>query len=263
MNHFPRTPCTPRTVALALLGLALPICADATVNESAALPESAALDEGRAQAIEECLQAVGPGFAVQSVRPAPIAGLLEVEVDGGEYLYVSEDCRYLLAGNLYELREDGVVGITERRRNVRRRALLADVPTSQMLVYSPEDGAKASVTVFTDTDCGYCRHLHTSMAEYHAHGIEVRYVAYPRAGIGSPTYENMVSAWCANDPLAALTALKRGEEIPKKSCVNPVAEQYELGQQVGLTGTPALVLPDGDLVNGLVDAEQLAAMLGI
>ena len=254
MNRFPRTL---RMVALALLGLALPICAYAAVDENAAL------DEGRVQAMEECLQAVGPAFAVQSVRPAPIAGLQEVEVDGGEYLYVSEDCRYLLAGNLYEVREDGVVSITERRRNVRRQALMADVPVSQMLVYSPEDGARAAVTVFTDTDCGYCRRLHTSMAEYHAHGIEVRYAAYPRAGVGSPTYENMVSAWCANDPLEALTALKRGEDIPEKSCVNPVAEQYELGQQVGLTGTPAIVLPDGELVNGLVSADQLAAMLGI
>ena len=221
----------------------------------------AASEESVAQAIEERLQDSGVGFEVQSVRPAPIAGLQEVEVAGGDYLYVTDDGRYLLAGNLYELRDGGVVGVTEQRRKAKRQALLADVPASEMLIYSPESDARSAVVVFTDTDCGYCRRLHTSMDEYHAHGIEVRYLAYPRAGVGSPTYKNMVSAWCANDPLQALTTLKRGEEIPEKSCVNPVAEQYELGQEVGLTGTPAFVLPDGEMVPGLVDAEQLAQML--
>ena len=239
------------TAALALLGLA-PIYADE--------PSSAQAIEA-VEAVENCVQTLG--FRVQTVRPAPISGIQEVEIDGGEYLYVTEDCRYLLAGNLYELRDDDIVGITERRRNARRQALMAAVPVSEMLVYSPESDTRAAVAVFTDTDCGYCRRLHTSMVEYHALGIEVRYLAYPRAGVGSPTYENMVSAWCASDPLEALTTLKRGEEIPAKSCVNPVAEHYELGQQVGLTGTPALVLPDGKLVNGLVGPSQLAQMLGI
>ena len=254
MNH------RPYTVALVLLGLSLPACADEAGEESDA---SAASDESVAQAIEQRLQDTGVGFEVHSVRPAPIAGLQEVEVAGGDYLYVTDDGRYLLAGNLYELRDGGVVGITEQRRKAKRQELLAEVPDSEMLIYSPESDVRSSVVVFTDTDCGYCRRLHTSMEEYHAQGIEVRYLAYPRAGVGSPTYKNMVSAWCANDPLEALTTLKLGEEIAEKSCVNPVAEQYELGQKVGLTGTPAFVLPDGEMVPGLVGADQLAQMLGL
>lgn len=249
MNH------RPYTAVLALLGIALPAGAAGQAQRAEAEPSPQ-------QAMEECLQRANPGFKVLGVQPAPLAGLQEVEVEGGDYLYVSADCRYLLAGNLYELRDGGVVGVTELRRNAKRQALLADVPQSEMLVYSPED-ARAAVVVFTDTDCGFCRRLHTSMAEYHAHGIEVRYMAYPRAGVGSPTYDSMVSAWCANDPLEALTALKRGEEIPAKSCVNPVAEQYEIGRQVGLTGTPAIVLPGGELLNGMVGAEELAEVLGI
>ena len=249
MNH------RPHIIALALLGLALPICAAGEADE--------ADEESPAQAIEKCLHAVNPNFEVQSIQPAPISGLQEVEVDGGEYLYVTEDCRYLLVGNLYELHDDGIVNITERRRDAQRQALLADAPVSEMLVYSPKSDTRAAVHVFTDIDCGYCRQLHTGMAEYHAHGIEVRYLAYPRAGIGSPTYEKMVSAWCANDPLDALTTLKRGGEIPAKSCVNPVAEQYELGQKMGITGTPAIVLPDGKLIPGLVKADRLAKILGI
>ena len=248
MNH------RPYTVALALLALATPACADELGEAS---------DEDVAQAIEKRLQDAGLGVEVHSVRPAPIAGMQEVEVGGDGYFYVTDDGRYLLAGNLYELQDDDIVGITDQRRKAKRQALMADVPDSEMLIYSPESEPLAAVAVFTDTDCGFCRRLHTSMEEYHAHGIEVRYLAYPRAGVGSPTYEKMVSAWCANDPLEALTTLKLGEEIPAKSCVNPVAEQYALGQEVGLSGTPAIVLPDGELLNGLVGADDLAELLGL
>lgn len=238
-------------------------CAGGAVALAAALPLAAAAAELSEAQIKQRLEALDAGLAVESVTAAPAAGLYEVEVQGGDYLYVTSDGRHLLAGNLYELRDDGLVGITEVRRQGKRRQLIAGVPDSDMLVFTPADGARASVAVFTDTDCGYCRRLHTSLAEYHALGIEVRYLAYPRAGVGSATYDDMVSAWCAEDSLAALTALKRGEEIPAKQCINPVAEQYALGQEVGITGTPSILLPDGQLLPGMVAAEQLAELLGI
>ena len=213
--------------------------------------------------LKERLTMLGAGLEVMSIAESQIDGIYEVEIQNGEYLYTTADGRYLLVGNLYELQEDGLVGLTEQKRDARRRELIASIPASETLAFTPTSGARASVLVFTDTDCGFCRRLHTSMADYHSYGIEVRYLAYPRAGVGSPTYENMVSAWCADDPRGALTALKQGEDIPAKSCINPVAEQYELGQQVGLTGTPSFVLPDGRMLSGLVGAEQLAKLLGI
>lgn len=217
--------------------------------------------------IAERLEALGAGIAVEESRPSPVAGILELALDDGDYIYASEDCRYFFAGDLYELRDDGIVGITKAlrdgKRQARMQALLKDVPEAQMLAFKPDGEVRAAVRVFTDSDCGYCRRLHSNMPDYHALGIEVRYLAYPRAGVGSPTYDSMVSAWCADDPLAAMTALKRGEEIPQKKCVNPVAEHYALGQQAGISGTPTIILPDGGVVPGLVEADELADMLGI
>ena len=247
------SPISAATLFAAALAVALPA--------GAADPASA--DANVESTIKQKIEALDAGLAVESVSASPASGLYEVALQGGDYLYVTEDAQHLLAGNLYELREEGLVGITEVRRQTKRRDLIATVPRSDMLVFPPADGTTASIAVFTDTDCGYCRRMHTEIADYHALGIEVRYLAYPRAGVGSPTYDNMVSAWCAKDPLDALTALKRGEEIPAKQCINPVAEQYELGQEIGITGTPSILLPDGQLVPGLVGAEQLAEMLGI
>lgn len=210
--------------------------------------------------IAECMAA--QGLPAESVVPAAAPGLFEVEVQGGDYLYVTPDCRYFIFGNLYEIQDDRrLVAVTEGRRSARRLEIVEGVADADTLVFTPDGEPKASVLVFTDTDCGYCRQLHKQMDEYHALGIEIRYVAYPRAGVGSPTYDRMVSAWCATDPLDALTRLKNGEEIPPRTCVNPVAAQYQLGQDVGLSGTPTLMLADGRMLPGYTPPAQLAALL--
>ena len=167
-------------------------------------------------------------------------------------------------GNLYEIRADHkLVAVTEERRTAKRRKIVEGIASSDMLVFAPQADLRASVVVFTDTDCGYCRQLHQHMADYNDLGIEIRYVAYPRAGVGSPSYDRMVSAWCADDRGDALTRLKNGEEIPPRTCINPVATQYELGQQIGLSGTPTIVLADGRMLPGYAPPEQLAELLDL
>ena len=94
-------------------------------------------------------------------------------------------------------------------------------------------------------------------------GVEVRYLAYPRSGVGSPGYDKLVTAWCSADRQDAITRMKRGEELPPKTCENPVAREYELGHLAGLTGTPSIVLEDGRMLGGFVTADQLKEELGI
>ena len=217
-------------------------------------------------AITACLAEIG--IVAVHVEPSAIAGLHEVEAEGGTYLHVAgEDCRHLIVGDLYEKRGDRVVGLTNEKRTSKQRARLLDamaqVPASEVIAFKPAGDPRAVVSVFTDTDCGYCRKLHAAMDDYHALGIEVRYLAFPRAGLGSRTYDKMVSAWCADDPQAALTALKRGEGIPSRTCAHPVGKQHAIAQKVGLTGTPALVLEDGTVIPGFLEADALAARIGL
>ena len=209
------------------------------------------------------LQALDIGLAVKSVKHSKIPALYEVDTNRG-LLYVSEDGNYVLAGSLYEVQGNGLVNLTEQALAEQRRELFATLDESDLITFTPEEGAKASVMVFTDTDCGFCRQLHGEMRNYLALGIEVRYLAFPRAGVGSDTYDRMVSAWCAEDSNRALTSLKRGRGIPEQYCeTHPVGEQYELGQLLGITGTPAIVLPSGRVLPGYVSPDDLAALLGL
>jgi len=48
--------------------------------------------------------------------------------------------------------------------------------------------------------------------------------------------------WCSADRKAALTRAKLGEALDSQPCGNtPVAQEYELGQAIGLEGTPGIV----------------------
>lgn len=206
------------------------------------------------------LRTLRPELDFTAVRSAPAEGLYRVEI-GAESFYITADGRYLIAGDMYRIDATALRNVDEERRTRRRAAMIEALPEGDAVTFTPPGGAVASVNVFTDVDCGYCQMLHQSMADYHDRGIEIRYLAYPRGGEESETWHRMVSAWCADDRGSAITALKAGDEIPNRTCENPVARHYEIGVASGVTGTPSLVLPDGTMVPGLVAAEELAELL--
>ena len=203
-----------------------------------------------------------PNLPIEGVAATPLQGFYVVDLPGGQTLYGSADGKFLFSGDMYQL-GDNIVNLAESRRVVKRQQLMNSVPVEDMVVFSPAGKTKDYISVFTDVDCGYCRKLHQEMADINALGIEVRYLGYPRAGLGTPTHAKIVSAWCAKNPNEAITALKSGVDIPMAECDNPVGEHYELGQKVGVTGTPAIVTSDGRLLPGYMPATTLAQALGI
>jgi thiol:disulfide interchange protein DsbC len=198
-----------------------------------------------------------PDHKVTSVRPTPIDGLFQVDV-GPQVMYVTGDGRYLIDGAVIDLktRED----LSAKAEADARRRAMEGVGEDNMVVFAAP-APKHQVTVFTDIDCGYCRKLHSQIADYEAEGITVRYVFYPRTGPNSPSYDKAVSVWCADDQRAAMTQAKSGKTVPPKTCSNPVKRHMELGEMMGIRGTPAIVLETGDLVPGYVEPKKLAALL--
>jgi thiol:disulfide interchange protein DsbC len=216
------------------------------------------------QVITTSLQGSKPGIQVNSVEPSIIPGLFKTDIGGGPQVYATPDGKYFIVGEVYEVAPGKIVNLTERERNVDRAKYIAAVDKKDSINFAPAGEVKKVMYVFTDVDCGYCQLLHSKVAEYNQLGIEVRYLAYPRAGLSSPSYNKIASAWCATDRNAALTKLKNREEIPENICPgNPVAAQYELGHKIGLNGTPALVFEDGELIGGYVEPERLKEMLSL
>lgn len=215
--------------------------------------------------IEKKFQQSRPELRIESVVQSEIASLYAVKFVNGPVIYVTADGSYFVMGDLYSVEPSGFVNLAEQERDGDRKALLAKVKKADMIVFSPaEQPAKAHVTVFTDVDCFYCQKLHKEMADINRLGIEVRYLAFPRAGIGSDSYKKIASAWCAKDRNEAMTRLKLRQPVATNVCPgNPVADQYQLGQEMGVTGTPALITEDGRLMPGYMPALQLAKALGV
>jgi thiol:disulfide interchange protein DsbC len=211
--------------------------------------------------IRAAIAKVVPDVKIESVAPSPVKGLYEVLV-GTQLMYVTGDGRYFLDGRIVDLvtRED----LTEPRLSGARKRLVDGVGENEMVIFEPSAGTKHTVTVFTDIDCGYCRKLHSQIADYGKEGIRVRYVFFPRAGKDSPAYKEAISVWCAGDPDArrtALTTAKAGKPIEEKTCPNPVDAHMAVGEELGLRGTPAIVTETGELIPGYVDPKRLAAQL--
>ncbi len=207
--------------------------------------------------VRQAVENVIPGMKPDRVNPAPIPGLYEL-VYGPHIIYVTADGRYMVRGDVVDLQKRE--NLTETKRKEARHAAINRLDEDGMIVFAPQK-TTYSITVFTDIDCGYCRRLHQQMDEYNRLGIAIRYLAFPRAGVPSPTYDQMVSVWCADDRQQAMTTAKAGKRVEPKQCNNPVRQHYELGQAVGVRGTPTMILDNGEVVPGYVPPQQLVNML--
>jgi len=198
------------------------------------------------------------GVEVSSVKPTPIDGLYEVRADG-QIVYLTGDARYALQGSLIDL--EARRNLTEDARAEVRRAELAALATGGTLDFPAKGEQKHVIYIFTDVDCGYCRKLHQEVPKLNQAGVTVRYLAYPRAGLDSEAYRTMASVWCAADPQATLTAAKGGAAVPEKSCDNPVKAHFEMGNRMGVQGTPSILLEDGTELGGYAPADQIVQAL--
>lgn len=209
------------------------------------------------EVVFERLSKLVPEVRLEDITSSKIPGVYEVVI-GHQIAYVSADGRYFIQGDMIDLETRG--SVTEPRLNGLKAKAVATIGEESMVIFGPKD-AKHTVTVFTDIDCGYCRKLHNEIADYNKEDIRIRYLFYPRTGIGSESYDKAVSVWCADDRQQAMTDSKSGKNLPEKKCENPVDEHYALGREMGLRGTPALLLESGKMIPGYVPAKRLSSIL--
>ena len=238
-------------IALAFLAASLNVRAAAADPVPAPLP---AADPRPA-----LLKLLPAGSKLDDLKPSPIPGIYEF-MQGADVSYLTADGKYFIDGNVYDM--DTRTNLTEAVRSRARVALIGAVPESQMVIFSP-DKPRYTITVFTDVDCAYCRKLHSEMAELNKLGVRVRYVFYPRTGPDTESWHKAEAVWCSANRNEALTRAKAGAvmDLTKTCGATPVAREYELGQSIGVRGTPAIVTETGDLIEGYMPPQELVQQL--
>jgi thiol:disulfide interchange protein DsbC len=234
----------------------------AAVAESDAMNRGAVLDDAAlSEKLSRTMAAASQNqLHVVAIRETAMPGLLEVELNTGELLFSDRTGDFLVTGDLFRTSDRGLINLSAEARKLKVVEMIAAVPEEEMIIYRPDE-VKASITVFTDADCTFCRKLHGDLEQILDAGIEVRYLAFPRGGPASTVYPKMISIWCSEDRNKVMTQAKNGQNIPERECDNPVLEHFELGNRVGISGTPAVVLEDGSVVPGYLDVERLRALV--
>jgi thiol:disulfide interchange protein DsbC len=205
------------------------------------------------------IRSVLPDAKVTSIKPAPVPGLYEVSI-GPTILYMTGDGKFAVRGDIFDL--ESKRNVTDQRRMQARVESFKGLGEGSPIRFAATGGkAQHEIYVFTDIDCGYCRKMHKEISQLNAAGIAVNYLAFPRTGLDSESYDKAVAVWCAPDRQAALTNAKTGKKIQNAKCDNPVAQHFRLGEAMGVQGTPAVYSADGEDLGGYIPAPELVRIL--
>lgn len=120
------------------------------------------------------------GVTIEKVNPSVIEGMYEVFVKESQYpVFLSKDGKYMLEGNAIDLVKG--VNMSEGYANTKNKEKIATLNEQDMVIYKAPNETDV-VTIFTTTDCPFCRRLHSQLDEYLAEGITIRYIGFPLGG---------------------------------------------------------------------------------
>ena len=209
--------------------------------------------------ISSKINAVLPeGMSVQNIKKSKIENLFVVDIGDLQPIYASKDGGFFFYGELYAVNGNVLLNTTKDEINSKRKSILEKELSEDDFISFKSEDEKYRVIIFTDVDCGYCRKFHNEIKDFNNLGITVDYVAFPRSGLNSDSYNKIVTAWCSNDPKNTLTKMKQGIDVNLSTCQdNPVESHYLLGQKIGITGTPAIIKSNGELLPGYLPPAEL------
>ena len=200
------------------------------------------------------------GLPINFIEESSMPDFYVVNVANNQILYVSKDFKFVLAGEVIALNDGEITSLNDIYENKFIKNIISSIKPNESIDFVSSN-ERFKLKIFTDVSCSYCRLLHSEIDQYLSNGITINYLAFPRDGLDSQVYKDMVSVWCSLDPKDSLNKLKKGENIESKNCKNPVEEHFRKGSLIGITGTPTIILEDGTKFSGYIPANELIKIL--
>lgn len=206
------------------------------------------------KALQDNLDKSGVTIKVTNAIATQMPDMYWVSFDNAPSMFTDKSGTYLIQGQIAKLGDGEPVDIGADLLSVIAKDALAKVPESEQIIFTAQGDKKAHIYVFTDPTCHYCQKLHSEIDAITAGGVEVRYLAWPRAQKDVPLAK---AIWCSSDRQDALTQAKQGKAINAPDCDNPVEQHMALGHTLGVSGTPAIFTASGMQIGGYVPADEL------
>jgi len=200
---------------------------------------------------------------VVAVVQGPFPGIWEVDVsrDGRTYpLYMDYSLKYLFNGKF--IRVADMRNITEMRYQDLNRVDVSSIPLENAIVVGNRSATR-KIVVLTDPTCPYCVKLHGEIKKAAAKEADTAFyvMPYPRNARDKATYRKCLSVVCAKS-VKLLDDAYAGKELPAPSCrSDAVDETMKLAGRLKIRGTPTMILPDGRMVSGFMEADAVLALL--
>lgn len=255
---------TKTTLLTAILAstLLLGACGEKTQNNQAAQPDlqkTAApiaqnSDEAVVKALQTNLDKADIDIQVTNAIATQMPDIYWVSFNNAPAMFTDKSGTHLIQGQIAKLGDGEPVDIAQSIQGDIAKDALAKIPESEQIIYPAKGDKKAHIYVFTDPTCHYCQKLHSEIDAITAGGVEVRYLAWPRAQKDMSLAE---AIWCSSDHQETLTLAKQGQTISAPDCDNPVEQHMALGHQLGVSGTPAIFTASGMQIGGYIPADEL------
>jgi thiol:disulfide interchange protein DsbC len=210
--------------------------------------------------LENLKKILPQGLNINFYEESEIENFYVVNVANNQILYVSNDFKYVFAGDVISLDNGAPSSLNELYQAKLVKQVMSLLEDTRTINFTAEN-EKHLIKVFTDISCGYCRLLHSQIDDYLALGISIEYYGFPRDGLQTQVFEDMQSAWCSDEPKLSITKLKAGDDVEEKTCQNPIQMHYEYGQLLGITGTPSIFLSNGQKLSGYIPASELIKII--
>lgn len=232
---------------------------DTLTASTPATGEASNLSERNAQqrlisTLEGHFKKAGINAKITGIKTTEVPNMSWVSLEGMAPVYVTNDGKYLIQGDVIRLGDKELHNVSETLQSDVNKKIFANLKAEDLLIYPAKGKTKHVIYVFTDVSCPYCHKFHEQMDEMNSKGIEVRYIAWPRGEQHMPAME---AIWCNSDRRAAFDQAIAGGSITPTTCKNPVKDQYQMGLNIGVNGTPGVYSSEGLYLGGYMSTSEL------
>ena len=207
-------------------------------------------------AIKIHLKANLPELKIDQVNQTPVSGIYEV-ISGRRVFYVDSTGRYAFLGNLVDL--DTKDSLTEKTVRAVTVVDWSKLPI-QIALRRTNGPGNRKIAVFTDPECPFCKKLEQDVIPK-LKDVTIYYFLYPLKIQDNGVIDSQKILCSENPELTFLTWMTMGKRLPIqikcKNALKLAKMQYVGTTVVGVEATPTIVLPNGQIVAGLVPADYL------